>query len=153
MASLVQPCKYVVINTAVTTKNRFYVTQLISEAYTLQNNKNIDGQVISAGKLVAKTQYLCSRQENTNRYSKQQSFQHNIIVSTFTILHPCLDVVRITDVQYTPKNIYNMIQSKKFIQRHPIFMTDAYYDYTLDEIERQEKIEFESNVSVNSDKE
>ena len=29
-------------------------------------------------------------------------------------------------------------------------MTDADYDYILDEIERREKIEFERNVSVNS---
>ena len=32
-------------------------------------------------------------------------------------------------------------------------MTDADYDYILDEIERREKIEFERNVSGNSDKE
>ena len=30
-------------------------------------------------------------------------------------------------------------------------MTDSDYDYILDEIERQDKIEFERNVSVNSD--
>ena len=30
-------------------------------------------------------------------------------------------------------------------------MTDADYDYILDKIERREKNEFESNVSVNSD--
>ena len=32
-------------------------------------------------------------------------------------------------------------------------MTDTDYDYILDEIERREKIEFERNVSVNSDEE
>ena len=32
-------------------------------------------------------------------------------------------------------------------------MTDADYDYILDEIERREKIEFGRNVSVNSDDE
>ena len=32
-------------------------------------------------------------------------------------------------------------------------MTDADYDYILDEIEHREKIEFERNVSVNSDEE
>ena len=32
-------------------------------------------------------------------------------------------------------------------------MTDADYDYIMDEIERREKIEFESNVSVNNDDE
>ena len=32
-------------------------------------------------------------------------------------------------------------------------MTDADYDYILDEIERGEKIEFERNVSINGDDE
>ena len=32
-------------------------------------------------------------------------------------------------------------------------MTDVDYDYILDEIERHEKIDFERNVSVNSDDE
>ena len=32
-------------------------------------------------------------------------------------------------------------------------MTDVDYDYILNEIQRQDKIEFESNVSGNSDKE
>ena len=40
---------------------------------------------------------------------------------------------------------------KESIQRHPIFMTDANYDYILDEIERECKNKFERNVSVNSD--
>ena len=33
-----------------------------------------------------------------------------------------------------------MIQKTKDIQRHPIIMNDADYDYSLDEIERQEKL-------------
>ena len=41
--------------------------------------------------------------------------------------------------------------SYSYEQRHPIIMTDA--DYILDKIERREKIEFQRNVSVNSDKE
>ena len=39
------------------------------------------------------------------------------------------------------------------IQRYPICMTNADYDYIFDEIERPDNIEFEWNVSVNSDKE
>ena len=30
----------------------------------------------------------------------------------------------------------NIIQAKKYIQRHPISITDAHYDYILDEIDR-----------------
>ena len=60
MASLVQPVKYGVINKADTTANGFYVIQFISEACTLQNNTKIDWQIISAGELVFKAQYLFS---------------------------------------------------------------------------------------------
>ena len=56
-------------------QNVFYVIQFISEAYTLQNNKTIDGQVIYPGELFVKAQYLCSMQENTNWYWKQQQLQ------------------------------------------------------------------------------
>ena len=92
-------------------------------------------------------------QENTNWYWKQQPLQHTIIVPTHTIIHPRLDFIKIGYVQYIPKNICNRIRAKKSIQRHPIIMTDSDCDYILDEIERREKIDFESNVSVNSDKE
>ena len=72
-----------------------------------------------------------------------------MIVPTCTILHTCLDVVRITDVQDISKTVCNRIQAKKCIQKNPIFITDTNYDYILDEIECQYKIEFERNVSGN----
>ena len=62
MASLVQAVKYGVINTSNTTTKGFYVIQLFSETYKLQNNTEIYRQIISAGELVAKSQYLCSIQ-------------------------------------------------------------------------------------------
>ena len=68
MASLVKAGKCGVINTADTTTNGFYVIHFISEAYMLQNNTQIYRQVISAGELVVKAQYLYSIQENTNWY-------------------------------------------------------------------------------------
>ena len=58
------------------------------------------------------------------------------MVPTRTILHPCIDVVRITGVQDIPKTVCNRIQAKKSIQEHPICLTNADYDYILDEIER-----------------
>ena len=60
MASLFQSGMYGVINIDETTTNGFYVIKFISEAYTLQNNTQIDGQVISDGELVVKAQYLFS---------------------------------------------------------------------------------------------
>ena len=43
--------------------------------------------------------------------------------------------------------------SKKTISRHPIFFTDSDYDYILEEIGRQDKIDFERDVEVYSDEE
>ena len=79
-------------------------------------------------------------QENTNWYCKQQPLQQTIIVSTRTILHPCLEVITIIDVQYIPRKICGKNKAKKAIQRRPIIMTDTDYDYIMDEIERCEKL-------------
>ena len=49
MNSLVQSGMCGAINTDDTTTNGFYVIQFIPEAYTLQNNTTIDGQVIASG--------------------------------------------------------------------------------------------------------
>ena len=58
MASLFQSGMYGSINRDDTTKNGFYVIKFLSEAYTLKNNTTIYGQVISAGELFFKEQYL-----------------------------------------------------------------------------------------------
>ena len=58
MVSLVQYGKYGNINTSDTTTNLYYVNKFISDAYTLQNNTAIEGQIISAFELVVKAQYL-----------------------------------------------------------------------------------------------
>ena len=112
MAPLVQSGMYGAINIDDTTTNGFYVIQYLSEAYTLQNNTTIDGQVISDGELVVKAKYICSMQENTNRYWKQQPPQQTIIVTTRTILHPRLDVITIRYVQDIPNNVCDRIQEK-----------------------------------------
>ena len=121
VASLVKSGMYGAIDTYDTTTNGFYVIQFISEAYTLQNNTQIDRQVIYASELVFKTQYLRSMQENTNWYWKQLSLQQTIIFPTCTILHPRLDVVIIRNVQDIPKNVCNMIQAK-YIYKDILFL-------------------------------
>ena len=90
MASLVQLGIYGATNTDDTTTNGLNFIQFLSNAYTLQINTLIDGQVIFAVELVFKAQYICSMQENTNWYWNQQPLQHTIIVPTSTILHPHL---------------------------------------------------------------
>ena len=112
MASLVKSDMYDAINTDDNTSNGLYAIQFLSEAYTLQNNTIIDVQVISAGELVVKAQYLCSMQENTNWYWKQQPLQHTIIFPTRTIIYPHIDVIIIRYVQDIPKNICSRNQAK-----------------------------------------
>ena len=92
-ASLVQSGMYDAIKTDDTTSNGFYVIQFISELYTLKNNTKIDGQVISAGELVAKEKYLCSMQENNNWHWKQQPLQQTSIVPTRKIINSLNDVI------------------------------------------------------------
>ena len=58
MTSLVQSGIYGVTNKDDTTTNGLYFVKFISEAYTLQNNTKIDGQVIYAGELVVKVKYF-----------------------------------------------------------------------------------------------
>ena len=50
----------VVINTYYATTNVSSFIQFVLEAYTLQNNTQIDGQVIYADELVVKSQSICS---------------------------------------------------------------------------------------------
>ena len=78
--------------------------------------------------------------ENTSWYWKQQPLKHTIIFPTLTIIHPSLEVIIIRYVQDIPKKLCGRSEAKKSIQRHPIIVTDADYDYIMDEIERREKL-------------
>ena len=82
MASLVESVKYGAINTTDTTTNGFYVIMFSSGAYTLKENKTIDVQIITAGELVMKSQYLCSMQVDINWYWNQEPKQHVTTVTT-----------------------------------------------------------------------
>ena len=70
---------------------------------------------------------------------------------TRTILHPQLEVDAITDFHLIPTSICSITQAKKAISRQPICLTDADYDYILEEIARRDKIEFEREIDVYSD--
>ena len=47
--------------------------------------------------------------------------------------------------------VYVLEHREKAISRQPICLTDADYDYILEEIVRRDKIEFEREVDVYSD--
>ena len=87
----------------------------------------------------------------TNWYWNQQPKQHVIAVPTRTILHPQLEVNVITYFHAIHTSVSSRTQAKKFISRQPICFTGADYDYILEEIGRQEKIEFEREVDVYND--
>ena len=98
-----------------------------AEAYTLQDNKTIDGKIITAGELVVKEQYISSMQIDTNWYCDLH-FQHHIIkVPTRTIIYPRLEVNAVTDFHDIPKSICSRTQAKKSISTHPICLTDSDY--------------------------
>ena len=86
--------------------------------------------------MVVKEQYLCYMQIDTNWYWNQQPKHHVITVPTRTILHPQLELNSVTDFQSIPTSVYTRKQAKKDISRQPICLTDAEYDYILEEIGR-----------------
>ena len=153
MASLFESGKYRAINTTDTTANGFYVIVLISEAYTLQENTTVDGQIITAGELAVKEKYICSMQVDTNWYWDQQPKQHVITVPTRRILYPQLEVNAVTDFYAITTSVCTRTQEKQIISIQHICLNYSYCDYILEEISFQDKIEFERYVEFYSDKE
>ena len=49
-----------------------------------------------------------------------------------------------------PTSICSRTQAKKAISRQPICLSDADYDYILDDIDQRDKIEFERETDVYS---
>ena len=131
MVLLVESGRYGAINTTNTTTNGFCVIVFTSEAYILQYNTTIDVQIITAGELVVKSQYICSMQVDNNWYWNQQPKHHFITLPTHTILHPQLEVNAVTYFQKIPTSVCTRTQAKKSISRQPICLTDSYYDCIL----------------------
>ena len=112
MDLLVDSGKYGAINTTDTTTNLFYVIMFASEAYTLQYNKTIHGQIITSGVLFVKAQYLCSMQVDTNWYWNKHPKQHIITVPTHTIIHPRPEVNAVTDFHAKPNIVCTRTKEK-----------------------------------------
>ena len=112
MDSLVESVQYGAINKTDIVTNRFYVIMFIPEAYILQDNTTTDRQIITAGKLVVKAQYLCSVQVDTNWYWNQHTQQHVLTVPTRTIIHPRLEVNPVKYFHAIPKIVCNRTQVK-----------------------------------------
>ena len=90
-------------------------------------------------------------QVDTNWYWNQQPKHHVITVPTRKIIHPQLEVDAIIYFHAIPTSVFYRTQAKKSMSRQPICLTDADYDYILEEIGRRDKIDFEREVDVYSD--
>ena len=112
MASLVEAGKYGSINTTDTTTNGFIVIMFTAEAYRLQDNTTIDGEIISARKLGVIAQYICYMQVETNWYWNQNPQHHVITVPTRKILHPRLEINAVPYSHAIPKSVYTRTQAK-----------------------------------------
>ena len=84
--------------------------------------------------MVVNAKYLCSMQVDTNWSWYQQPKHHINTVPTRTIPHPQLEVDAITDFHAISTSVCSRTQAKKAISRQHICLTDADYDYILDEI-------------------
>ena len=112
MASLFKSENYESINTTDTAINGFYVIMFTSEAYTLQENTTIDGQIITSEELVFKAQYICSVEVDINWYRNQHPQQYFTTVPTRTIINPKLEVNAVTDFHAITKSVCNRKQLK-----------------------------------------
>ena len=73
-----------------------------------------------------------------------------MIVTTRTILHPCLDVMKVTEVKQIHKSVWNRNQSHKAIQGYPICLTDSDHDFILDEIKCRDKHKYDKYISIDN---
>ena len=85
--------------------------------------------------MVVNAKYICLVQVDANWCWNQQPKHHVTTVPTRTILHPQLKGDTITDFHAIPTSICSRTQAKKAISRQPICLTDADYDYILEEID------------------
>ena len=67
------------------------------------------------------------------------------------VLEHILEGDAITEFYAIPTSICSRTQANKAISRQPICLTDADYNYILEEIDRRDKIEFEREIDVYSD--
>ena len=67
---------------------------------------------------------------------------------TRTILHPQLEGDTITDFHAIPISICSRTQAKKFISRQPICLSDADYDYILEDIDQKQIDEVSVHTTI-----
>ena len=56
-------------------------------------------------------------------------------------LHPCLDIMSVTEAKKIPKSVYNRNKERRFLQRHNICLTESDHYLFIYEIKRRDTIE------------
>ena len=113
MSSLVQTGKYDTINTIDPEAMGYYVVKYILDAYILQEYTTCDGEISTAGEIVARSQYPSCMKENMKWYWEQTQQQQIIYFLTRTIVHTCLDVFVVKEVQYISISVCNKNQPQQ----------------------------------------
>ena len=134
MALLYQTGKFGAMNTPYPKTIGYYVVKYVSDSYTLQGDTTCDCQIITAGELVVRAQYMSYTKENTKLHWEQTQYQQITTVTTRTITNPCLGVVVVKEVQYTPGSVYNKSQPLEDLEIRTICITDSYHDYIIDKL-------------------
>ena len=78
----------------------------------------------------------------TNWHWQCHGIINNDMVSSLTIVHPCLEVSSKKNVADIPRSIYNKKLSGQDVQRQPFYIADTYHDYILDEIDHRDHIKY-----------
>ena len=103
MSALVQNEKSVAINTVDPTIMGYYVVKFLAGPYMLQDHKKIEKQFITAVEVILKVENLNIIKANTNWYWKQPVTKDSFIMATCTIVHSCLDVSTVKNIEYIPR--------------------------------------------------
>ena len=107
MASLIQLCKYAAINASYPTTTGYCVLKYLSKPSTLQEDQTTYCQVSKSGEPVVKSEHFILMKSKTNWYCEQHGKHWSFIISTPTIVHPCLEVSVIKNVSDIPRSICN----------------------------------------------
>ena len=83
---------------------------------------------------------------STNWYWQKLGTKEGFIITTRTVVHPCLDVSTIKYVAYIPRRLCNKKQSRKYVKRHTISISDADSDYILCGINCQDQIDYKRKL-------
>ena len=91
--------------------------------------KTVEKQVIKAGEIIVKPEFLIIMKNYTKWHWQQLGTQESIIIENCTIFHPCLDMSSIKDVAEIPISSCNKKQARRAVQIHPICISDEDHDY------------------------